>query len=185
MHRFKNFHFKGQDADEKIIKVIRRHWFNILQQYFFIIAITLFLFASFWIVPYFFDVTNASAYNLALFIQSSFATMIWVLIFIIWIDYYFDVWIITDKRVVNIEQKALFMRHVSELKFSKIQDVSIEVTGLIPTMLNYGDLHIQTAGKRERFLFHKVPDPYSLKSIIMNMQAKRLHRHPEEAHPTA
>ncbi|MFC1645203.1 hypothetical protein ACFL08_04210 [Patescibacteria group bacterium] len=102
MQRFRNFHFRGQDDDEKIIRVIRRHWFNILQQYFLVIIMILFLFGAFWFIPYFFDISSPSSYNLFLFIQSSFATMIWVFIFITWIDYYFDVWIVTDKRIVNI-----------------------------------------------------------------------------------
>jgi len=73
----------------------------------------------------------------------------------------------------------LFVRSVSELKFAKIQDIHTEVTGLIPTILNYGDVYIQTAGTKERFLFRKVPDPYKLKGMIMNMQNKTIKK--EEA----
>jgi uncharacterized membrane protein YdbT with pleckstrin-like domain len=178
MKKFKNFHFRGQHRGEKIIKIVRRHWFNILQQYLIIIAMVLLLSFSLQVLPSIFS--SPGNRETIWFLETFFLLMIWIYSFIVWIDFYFDVWIITDNRIVNIEQKALFMRHISELKFSKIQDVSIEVEGFIPTILNYGDVHIQTAGTKSRFLFHKVPDPYRLKGLIMNMQKKEIARKKRE-----
>lgn len=170
MYQFKGFHFRSQREGEQIIKVVRRHWFNILQQYFFVILVVFLLFAGFWIAPIYYDLSSPSAFSLFIFVESLLGIIVWIFSFILWIDYYFDVWIITDERIIDIDQKALFVRHVSELEFPKIQDVSIEVVGVIPTVLNYGDVHIQTAATKGRFLFRKVPDPYKLKSLIMNMQ---------------
>lgn len=99
--------------------------------------------------------------------------LIWIISFLIWIDYYLDVWIITDKRIVNIEQKGLFSRFISELELEKIQDISTDVRGVIPTFLNYGDLQVQTAAEKEKFLFHNIPDPYSVKDMIMKLQKKQ------------
>ena len=92
--------------------------------------------------------------------------------FLIWIDYYFDVWIVTERRIINIEQKGLFSRVVSELELEKIQDITTDVKGVIPTFLNFGDLHVQTAAEKERFLFRDIPDPYDVKNLIMNLQKK-------------
>lgn len=183
MKRFKHFHFHGQHANEEIIKIVRRHWFNILQQYIIVFAMIFLLFFSLQVLPTYlsFSENNAEFW----FFETFFAIIIWLYIFIIWIDFYFDVWVITDNRIVNIEQKALFMRHTSELKFSKIQDVSIEVDGFVPTILNFGDVHIQTAGTKGRFLFHKVPDPYKLKGLIMNMQNEAAEKEREELKNTA
>lgn len=178
MERFKHFHFHGQRSGEKIIKIVRRHWFNIFQQYIIVFAMLFLLLFSLQVLPSFFSFSENGAEFW--FFESFFAIIIWLYIFIIWIDFYFDVWVITDSRIVNIEQKALFMRHTSELKFSKIQDVSIEIDGFIPTILNFGDVHIQTAGTRGRFLFHKVPNPYKLKGLIMNMQNKTMKKEREE-----
>ena len=109
-----------------------------------------------------------------------FALITWIFFFLLWIDYYFDVWIITNKRVVNVEQKGLFNREVSELELERIQDITTDVKGVIPTFLNYGDVYVQTAGKTERFDFADVPDPYGIKDIIMNLQkAKHLEENNE------
>jgi hypothetical protein len=174
MNKFEKFHFHGQHTGEIIIKIIRRHWFNILEQYFIIIGIIFLMLASLYFLPLYFTQNNEM--KIFLFIESFLLILIWIYSFIIWIDYYFDVWIITNERIVNIEQKALFVRTVSELKFDKIQDVSINIIGLIPTILNFGDVHVQTAGNTERFLFHKIPDPQKIKGLIMNMQTMTIKR---------
>lgn len=170
MEQFKGFRFRGQNEGEIIIKVIRRHWFNILQQYFFVFAAIFMLVTAFWIAPSYYDLSGPSGFSMLIFIISTIAIIIWLFSFVLWIDYYFDIWIITDERVIDIEQKGLFVRHVSELEFLKIQDVSVKVVGLIPTVLNYGDVHIQTAATEGKFLFRKVPNPYKIKSLLMKMQ---------------
>jgi hypothetical protein len=89
------------------------------------------------------------------------------------VDYYLDVWIVTDQRIVNIEQKGLFGRIVSELELENIQDITTDVKGVIPTFLNYCNLYVQTAAEMERFVFRNIPDPYSVKDMIMNLQKKQ------------
>jgi uncharacterized membrane protein YdbT with pleckstrin-like domain len=171
MSLYHQFHFKGQHDDETITLVIRRHWFNILQQLLLIFLMVAFLFGSLIYLPIIFPVlSTTSAQSLFMFLENSFALIIWMIFFLIWIDYYFDVWIITTRRIVNINQKGLFVRTVSELEFNKIQDVTTEVKGVIGTFLNFGDVFIQTAGEKERFVFRQVPDPYAIKDLIMNLE---------------
>jgi uncharacterized membrane protein YdbT with pleckstrin-like domain len=163
----------GQKDDELVIMIIRRHWFNILQQLFLVFLMIFFLFGSLIYLPTLFPIlSTSSAQSLFIFLENSFALVIWIIFFLIWIDYYFDVWIITTHRVVNINQKGLFVRTVSELEFNKIQDVTTEVMGVIGTFLNFGDVFIQTAGEKERFVFRQVPNPYAIKDLIMNLEEK-------------
>src|SRR3989344_3187016 len=103
-----------------------------------------------------------------------FIIFIWLFSFLLWIDYYFDVWIITNERIVNIDQKGLFARHMSELNFGSVQDVTTVVTGILPTVLNYGDVVVQTAGEKERFVFRMIPDPYIIKDSIMKLSKNAL-----------
>lgn len=87
-------------------------------------------------------------------------------------DYFLDVWIITDKYIIDIEQRALFFRTVAKQELIRIQDVAAEVKGIIPTIFNYGDVYVQTAGAHERFIFHKVPDPNGVVSVILKLLEK-------------
>ncbi len=173
MERFANFHFKGQKDNESIIMIVRRHWFDIFKQMLLIFFMLAALFGSLVYLPLLFPIfTETTMRSLFIFLENSFALFIWIILFLVWIDYYFDVWIITTKRIVNIDQKGLFIRTVSELEFDKIQDVTTEVTGVISTFLNFGNVYIQTAGEKERFVFKQVPNPYAIKDLIMNLEEK-------------
>ena len=177
MKDFKKFHFAGQKIGEEIIMVVHRHWFNILEQMLLVFFMLFFMFSGAIYLPILFTALQSSPLNyFFFFLENVFAMFIWIFFFLIWIDYYFDVWIITNLRIVNIEQKGLFNRSVSEMDFGRIQDVTAEVIGIIPTFFNYGDVFIQTAAETERFLFRQVPDPYHIKDVIMQLQKQRVHQ---------
>jgi uncharacterized membrane protein YdbT with pleckstrin-like domain len=181
MERYKKFHFDGQKNGEEILMIVHRHWFNILEQMFLVFIMVVALFSSVIFFPFLFPTLETPAlHSLFIFLENVFAMIIWIVFFLIWIDYYFDVWIITNLRIVNIEQKGLFNRAVSEMDFSRIQDVTTEVIGVIPTFFNYGDVFIQTAAATERFLFRQVPDPYGIKDQLMLLQKKRTQQKTEE-----
>jgi uncharacterized membrane protein YdbT with pleckstrin-like domain len=173
MRDFTKYHFKGQEEKEKVLLVLHRHWFDILSQFLIMIGMLFLLFGSFIILPVVFpSVSEGANHNLFLFLENLFFMLAWIMSFLIWVDYYFDVWIVTDNRIVNIEQNGLFSREVSELELDKIQDITTDVKGVIPTFLNYGDLQVQTAAEQEKFLFHNIPDPYEVKNVIMNLRKR-------------
>lgn len=159
------------EEDERTILVIHRHWFDILKNFFLIFIMIIFLLGGDIAISALFPGLATAEYrNLLVFAESSFAMLILLLSFLIWIDYYFDVWIITNKRIIDIEQKGLFSRKISELELDKIQDVSAGVLGIIPTLLNYGDVHIQTAGEKDKFNFRNISNPYKIKDLIMSLE---------------
>ena len=171
MRDFNQYHFKGQKTGEKILLVVHRHWFDILSQFFIIFIMLLLLFSSLLFTPQIINSSNGNlSPSLLFFVEDIFLIFIWLFFFIIWIDYYFDVWIVTNERIVNIEQKGLFSRGISELELENIQDITVEVCGIIPTFLNYGNLYVQTAAEKERFIFKHVPNPYAIKDLVMNLQ---------------
>jgi hypothetical protein len=171
MQNFNQFHFKGQKEGEQILLVVHRHWFDILSQFFIILIMLLVLFGGFVFATPIIKLSNGLlSANLFLFLENVFFIFIWLFFFVTWIDYYFDVWIVTNERIVNIEQRGLFSRGISELELENIQDITVEVSGIIPTFLNYGNLYVQTAAEKERFIFKHVPNPYAIKDLIMNLQ---------------
>lgn len=167
-HDFSRYHFQGQRENEIVLRIVHRHWFDIATHLFVTILFIAILFGSLSIIPLLYpEALGTEVSRFGLFIQNSLILLVWLYAFLIWIDYFFDVWIITNERVINIEQKGLFVRTVSELKFSRIQDVTSEVNGMIPTILNFGDVKVQTASEEDHFLFRRVPDPYHVKDVIM------------------
>mgnify|MGYP003418741146 CR=1 FL=1 len=169
-YKFSRYHFQGQHENEQILQVIHRHWFNILMHLGFITLLACVLLGSLAALPTLFpEIVSSDTQPFFLFIQNTLLLFLWLYGFLVWVDYYFDVWIITNERIVNIEQKGLFVRHISELRFSRVQDVTSSVNGLIPTMLNFGDVSVQTAAEEERFLFRQVGDPFAVKDAVMTL----------------
>lgn len=181
MDGFSKFHFKGIGENEEIVQVLHRNWFYLLTQFLLLLIIVVFFFAAIVFLPIFFpDFIGPESKDFRLFLENFFLLIVWIYGFLIWIDYYFDIWIITTERIVNIEQKGMFSREVSEMEYSKMQDITTEVVGFLPTVFNYGDVKIQTAGEREEFVFRTVSDPYHVKNIIFNMQKKDSKQNTEE-----
>lgn len=167
---FGRHHFQGQHENEQVIRVIHRHWFNILIQLGIIVLLSLLLIGSLSVFPALFPgVLPENSPAFFLFLQNTIFLLVWLYGFLVWIDYYFDVWIITNERIVNIEQRGLFTRRISELRFPRVQDVTSSVTGLIPTILNFGDVYVQTAAEEERFVFRQVGDPFAIKDEVMRL----------------
>lgn len=164
------YRFQGQHENEQVLHIIHRHWFNILSHLFIIIAFSVILIGGTVLFAIFFpEALSGENKRFFVFAENTFFIFIWLFGFLVWIDYYFDIWIITNERIVNIEQRGLFMRQVSELRFLRVQDVTSEVEGLLPTILNFGDVIVQTAGEESRFVFRQVADPYRVKDIIMRL----------------
>ncbi len=176
-----SYRFRELHDGEQIIKVLHRNWFYLLEQFVLVILMAVVIFAGIATLPLLFpDLAEGEMKNLLFFAETTFFLVLWIWSFLIWIDYYFDIWIITSKRIINIEQKGLFMRNVSEADYTKIQDVTAEVHGFFPTIINFGDVYIQTAAETGRFVFRTISNPYGTKDLIMQLQRKRKARRMED-----
>lgn len=168
---FGEINFPGRHDDEKIALFLRRHWFVFLVHLLSVLAaIAGLIFVYFFFTVFDESFSQGEYYNLLLFGESLGTLFVWNLFFILWLDFYLDAWIVTDERIINIDQKGFFNRDISELKLTKIQDVTSEISGVIPTLLNYGNIHVQTAGEVERFVFRQIPNPNEVKNMIVRLQ---------------
>ena len=85
------------------------------------------------------------------------------------VNYYLDIFIVTNDRLLHIEQHGIFSRTISEVDLYKIQDVTSTVHGFFPSLLNYGSLLIQTAGAIDKFSIDNIPNPESLRRHIVDL----------------
>ncbi|MCL4357563.1 PH domain-containing protein [Patescibacteria group bacterium] len=61
-----------------------------------------------------------------------------------WIGWYFSVFILTTQRFIEIKQKGLFTRSVSDLSLHQIQSVNYEIAGIQETLLGFGTITMRT-----------------------------------------
>jgi hypothetical protein len=79
-----------------------------------------------------------------------------------------------------MEQKSLFHRTISEVDLYQIQDATSEVHGLLPSLFNYGDIVLQTAGPVPKFYFRNVANPNGLREQILRLAAEDKKFHEKE-----
>lgn len=101
--------------------------------------------------------------------MSAYYLVVWLFFITTFVDYYLDIWIVTTYRVVSVEQHSLFSRTISELDLAKVQDVTSEVKGVIPSVLNYGNVHVQTAAEKERFVFEQIPRAHDVRKRLLDL----------------
>ncbi len=174
------------NTEEKEILVKRRHIFVLYLKLtpFVFIAFIIFLslIASFfifkkemeWINTVYEYVGDFSISFFVWFLVLIIILLVWCFLFFKISSYYLDCWVITNQRTIHTELKGLFSRYISSIYHHQIQDVSVDVKGLIPTYFNYGDLQIQTAGKFRQFVFKQIETPYKTKDILMDTQREYL-----------
>lgn len=113
--------------------------------------------------------TASASFALVTLILSSYALVWNLLFFVSWLNYYLDVWIVTNERIINIKQVRLFHRTVSEQKLYRVQDVTWEMQGVLGNMLKYGNVIIQTAAEQSKFTFEHIPDPEGVAKTVMHL----------------
>lgn len=176
--------FPGQEVDEKIFVFLRRHPVAFLPTF-----LTILLMTILGIVMIFFlgiDARlNLLSDNGQILLGSAFLLFMMLFALAAFFDFYFDLNIVTDRRIIDIDQHMLFSRSMSELLLEDIQDVASKVTGILATFFDFGDVNIQTAGAKPNFTFSQVPHPREVAAIIVDLSEQQQRgvpiadRHPE------
>lgn len=159
--------------EEKVILSIRRHWLVFIGEILPLAIATLLI-----LVPVFFSsqvYEYASQYleksqitSILTFLSAAWLLVIWIIFFLVFTDYYLDILIVTNQRVIDIEQKGMFSRDIATAPLGSIQDVKIEILGIVATMFNFGNLHLQTAGGDKEIVIRGIKNPEYVKKLIMS-----------------
>jgi hypothetical protein len=94
-------------------------------------------------------------------------------LYINFITWYFNVALITDRRVIDVDFSNLVYKDVATTKLSLVQDVSYAKVGVSRSFFDYGDILIQTAGSLDNFNFESAPDPEEVVHIVEELIGKQ------------
>lgn len=86
------------------------------------------------------------------------------------LSWFFNVNIVTDERIFDVDFVNLIYREITDANTEQIQDVTVKVGSVIRTIFNYGDVQIQTAGEIPQIEFHAVPQPDRVARIIRELR---------------
>lgn len=151
-------YFADQFEDEEVLYVFRKH--PIVMRKGLVIGMLAILFGT---VPALFD-PRYSVY----FIGLLSGMVIGALLFLpSWITWHFSVFIVTDKRLIQITQKGFFSRTVIDMGLNQIQMVNYQVSGLQETLLGFGTIMMQTfVGD---LVIHEVPHPAKIQKRLLEI----------------
>ena len=179
-------HIPNRQKGENLVLFLRRHWIVIIGHWLFYVFLALIPLGFYFFIDYQFPtlLTGQVTYAFLLLLASLFYLFILLFFYHAFVDYHLDVWIVTNKRIINIEQKGLFNRIVAEHELEKVQDVTGKQKGVFPTFLSYGDVLVQTAGEVPMFIFKQVDNPFevakTINHLLKALKAKKGKHQPEE-----
>lgn len=166
---------------EKPLIFMRKHPVIFIGHSFFYLALAAFPFIAFLILP---DVIASWLADpvigpITVLLLSIFELFVLLLFYSAFMDWYLDIWVVTDERIIDVNQSGVFAREIAELQHGKIQDVSVEQKGFFATVFGYGRIHVQTAGESIKFEFDGIPKPNDVARHILELAHQDSQYHQE------
>ena len=155
----KSIKLKNMRPWEKTLMVVKRHW---------IILIMLFLYFKWWLIltwiNYFF-MPGITAHILAVVFWMAYS----IFLYVQWLDHELDMYVITNNRIIGVEQLSFLNRKVSECNLWQVQEVWSHTKWFFANMLNYWTVVIQTAWNATNFQMTFSPKPLENSRQILNV----------------
>ena len=107
-----------------------------------------------------------------------------IILYIEWLNHELDMYVVTNNRVIGLEQIAFLNRAVTECNLWQIQEVNSKAKWLFANIFNYWTLSIQTAGSKTTLRMYFCPDVMQTSRKVLNIvdnyrDEKNLKENPE------
>lgn len=160
-------YFDTQHHQEEVLLLLRRH--PVTQLKWIIVAILLFM------APALF-----SAVGLLDFLPATYrfvAALGWNLLIIgfvleAFLSWFYNVNIITDERIIDVDFTSLLFKNVSHAKLDNIEDVTATTSGTLGAIFDYGTVLIQTAAAVTEFEFEDIPHPNRVTTFLNELMVE-------------
>ena len=149
---------------EEVKMVLQRHWIALVFIFwyiFFLIASLIFMIYLGNTIPLVWDYINV--------VLVIYTAVFLLFIYINWMRYELDLYIVTTKRIIWLEEVSFLNRHLSECSLDKVQEVNAKTTGLLSNLLNYWEVTIHTASEASDFNMPLMPEAFENARKISNM----------------
>lgn len=160
-------HFETQEEEEEILVILRQHWLTNIPWLFLSLVM-------FWapVVLRFFPLLESFPLRFRLFFVVAWYLVTLMFVFERFLVWFFNLCIITDERVIDVDFLNLTTRRVADADIDKIQDVTFTNSGAVGTIFNFGSVLVQTAAEQREFAFENVPNPARVADILQKMRTE-------------
>ncbi len=169
--RPKNVKFATQNKGEKIFILLRKHWLTNLGWAFNTAVYAALPIALYLILLTIFNQNLFTLMGVKLFtlVTLFYYSVVITNAFIKFANWYFNVYIVTDQRVVDYDFKSMVSQGVSELDLENIEDVKEESAGVLSSFFNYGTISVYSASDKLVITFEDIPRPTFVRDKISDL----------------
>ncbi len=89
-------------------------------------------------------------------------------------NFFLDIWVLTNKRLVSVDQKSLFHRNTTEMRLEHIEDIHVKISGIIGTLFRIGTLEVDSGGPVKEFSLISISNPEQAKNEISARASQKL-----------
>lgn len=89
------------------------------------------------------------------------------------IGWFFNIYIVTNERIVDIDFFYLLYKKFSEAELIRIQDINYTSGGLLAAMFNFGNVVVETAGEAPNINFELIPFPEKVVETIRELTEQK------------
>lgn len=160
----KDLSFYGKEKDEEVILVVRSHWIKYLP---FVVASFLILF-----IPFIFALLDTTfSENILLFLAFFIPCLTLSLSVIVYafVRWFYNVNIITDKRIIDLDFTSVASHSLSEARLERIEDITHKQLGLVGSLFDVGTVYFQTAGATPEIEFDTIGSPRVIQDILYDL----------------
>ncbi len=156
--------------DEKILLKLRKHWIILVRDVGATAILGILPFMLFSIV----GITISAPFDISgiipfgAFVGALWLLLIWLTLSVVWTNYYLDLWIVTDRRIISVDQINLFNRKVTSLALDSIQEITVHTGNAFEAIFHYGTIEIETAGPDDiDSMMEGIPNPEKMRNVIL------------------
>ena len=160
----RNTSFLGKEDDESVVLILRKHWQFLLPT----ILECIFLL----LLPFILSVIIPNLPNRGLFVFSLFLVSLLIsssLLIYRYVRWFYNVNIITDQRVIDMDFETLFSHKTTEARLEKIEDITFKQIGILSNLFDIGSIYIQTAGAKSEIEFKGIHNPKQAQDILSDL----------------
>jgi hypothetical protein len=154
--------FDSQLRDEKVLLLLRRH--PVTQIPWILTAIVM-IFLPF-LIAFAFPFLNLLPAQYQFAGTLGWYALVFSFILESFLMWFFNAYIITDERVIDVDFTSLIYKNISAAKIDNIEDITATTGGALRSLFDYGTIKIQTAAATTEFEFEDVPHPGKVASLI-------------------
>ncbi|MBP6922155.1 PH domain-containing protein [Candidatus Dojkabacteria bacterium] len=160
----RNTSFLGKEDDESVVLILRKHWQFLLPTILECIFLLLLPFILSLIIP---NLPNRGLFVFSLFLVSLLISL--SLLIYRYVRWFYNVNIITDQRVIDMDFETLFSHKTTEARLEKVEDITFKQIGILSNLFDIGSIYIQTAGAKSEIEFKGIHNPKQVQDILSDL----------------